>query len=338
MTGRGPEQDAAALAERWWSDSQRYLADPHWRKASATLEEADARILLLGPGPKSDLWMITLGLERFLKRAGFNVNRMDEELAPDSHRSKAREYDRIAAVPVTVGSSVEVFDLLIEDRRNGVDSSLRHRITVLLPENYASSYFGRVLGEDLEIRIRFCDPLGPEIDEVPPAIGRLLLKRLAEELNNSRAERKSRSLTEQAPEPSNLQAREAVQHPPELERPAPTINVGRDAYVDSSHASGESPVAGGRDPAGAGGTVASGESQIARADNESQAATGEAQASSGGAPAPRENGFPKLAVFFGLLLVASIVALIVGLKAAVVGVVVGAIGVAVTIFRLYRGI
>lgn len=334
MTVPNPQEDAEALVERWWDHATTYMSDAHWRRAAATLHESDPRVLLLGPGGKSDLFAITLALERFLERVGFSVSRMDEELDVESHRSRAREFARIAAVPVTVGSSVEVFDLLVEDRRTNAANPLRHRIKILLPSNYMSGYFAQVLDADFDVRITLCDPLGPTIDQVPPSVGRLILKRLAEELNSTRGQWRGRDLTERAPEPSNLQAREVTEYPPELDSPA-TINVHGEAYFNSTHASGEGSTIAGHDAAAGGGTLASGEADVAMADRGSQAATGSAEASGGASE--RKEGSPKAAIFFGLLLLASIIALVVGLEAAVVGVGVGAIGGAVAVFRLYRG-
>lgn len=331
----GTSEDVAGdLATRWWDASADYRAGHHWRAADVALSSADKRLLLLGPGTNSDLHFVTVALRAFLERVGFEVSVMDGELDPSAHRQHVALFPRIAALPVTVGSSIEILDLLVDYARDkGSDGAIGFPdvASIVLPDDFSAGYFARVLLHDFEVHVQSCGAVSTSAGDIGDDIGRRMLQALAQRLSAGTGTTLARRRTERDPEPSSDQAR-TVARDTDGEPTMNEVNV----YVSSQHAEGEGAAAAGENATSGEGAAASSGAEVAQARDHAAAATGESSASAG-APEPEPKRSPVMATIFALILVAAIVLLLAGVQYAFIALIVGFVGTSVAVIRFARG-
>jgi hypothetical protein len=198
MPAETDQTTAKELSDRWWEASEDYRKNWHWLRAAASLVGGDKRLLLLGPGKENTLHEITLGLKEFLIRAGFDAAILDGDLDLSEHRRQAAGYPRIVALPITIGSCVEVLDFSKEP-------DLRRLLSVVLPGEHRGGYFARVV-EDQGLKIRECGQVGDEVDD---SLGKKCLIALAGPLGREESASEATAWTRDAPPEENAQAREA---------------------------------------------------------------------------------------------------------------------------------
>lgn len=191
-----------ALAERWWAFSQEYRKCGHWLRAQAHLADGDRRVLLLGPGKRTELHSVTLSLKAFLERAGFQAHMLDSRFEPDEHRNQAAGYPQIIALPITIGSCSEVLDFAER-------AELRSVLRIVLPREHSDGYFARILTHDRYIKPRSCGQIGAD-GNTDGDVGTSCLMALAAGIVGTRNIDRADSITASRHDPESVPARIAA--------------------------------------------------------------------------------------------------------------------------------
>lgn len=202
------------LAERWLEASRVYREDDHWFKARLALSRRDNRVLILGPGRAHALSALTQAMERFLREAGLAPVTLDGDLLPKEHRERAKAFELIVALPVTIGTTAEVLDFLSND-------DLADRVVVVLPHAYRDGYFARIVEHDHQVSIRSCGSIGDDPSGVDNDIGKKTLMALATRLATLDNEELALHATGLISAPANVQARMQQRAAPTVSSPNP---------------------------------------------------------------------------------------------------------------------
>jgi hypothetical protein len=211
--------EASELVERWWGASAGLRDDPWWTNASAVLGTTDRRVLLVGPGPRDPYAPITEAVREFLARAGLVPEMLDGRLGREAHLERARQFPRIVAVPLSVGSSTEVLDLLAEN--------MRDRLSVVLPKDYGDGYFYKAVHKRCSVAM--CGSIEQIGATDEHSLGAAILSGVGELLLKEASLAQAQSLTSRAPSESSIPARLAREPADEApaQRPGLIKRIGR---------------------------------------------------------------------------------------------------------------
>lgn len=187
------------LTEVWWEASAKYRKDPHWLKAEARLKLTNPDVMLISPGDGHPLGFLTRAAEAFLQRVGFRPLVIDSGIEIAEHRARASNAPRVLALPVSVGSVAEVFDLW----RNVPGCILK----LLVPSDCADNYFVRIIESDADApRMIRC---GRVLEGARKDVGKRILQLLAESLGKEEAVERAAALTAEVKGFPSLQGKEA---------------------------------------------------------------------------------------------------------------------------------
>lgn len=192
----------SALADYWWQESISWREDPYWQSAVSKVRPDDRRVLVAGPGSRDAGHRYTLGVIEFLKRVGFSPEILDGQIDPDEHRARADLFPHIIALPFSVGSCTEVLHF-------ASIAELRRRLLVVLPEEFQSGYFAKVLSLVHEVPVRTCESIDDNrrSSSLYRSIGTSVLYELARHIHSQGAEEMARKRTDAAPPERSVQGR-----------------------------------------------------------------------------------------------------------------------------------